>query len=299
MDASLITITKCPVCSSEKIQFVFQAIDHTLSGKPFDIWQCEDCSLRFTQDAPAEDQIGSYYRSDNYISHTDTSKGLINSLYHLVRRKTLGDKFRLICRETGKKTGNLLDVGAGAGSFAHHMQLNGWQVTGLEPDQQARERAATLHGMNLLPVEALRDQEENSFDAITLWHVLEHVHDLHGYLETLKKIIRPGGCIFIAVPNYTSYDGSVYKDLWAAYDVPRHLYHFSPASMRRLFQVHQLIPRTTRPMWYDSFYISLLSEKYKETGAATIRGFWTGSLSNLEALFNRDRCSSLVYVAGK
>jgi 2-polyprenyl-3-methyl-5-hydroxy-6-metoxy-1,4-benzoquinol methylase len=297
MDSTFLTITRCPVCSSENIQSGFQATDHTVSGKSFEICQCLDCSLRFTQSIPSQDLIKEYYRSETYISHTDTSKGFINRLYHLVRKRTLEGKRKLICSKTGIKSGKLLDIGAGAGAFVHHMQQHGWQATGLEPDESARQRAAALYQVQLLPVESIKTLQDNSYDAITLWHVLEHVHDLHGYMETLKRMIKPGGCIFIAVPNYTSYDARVYRGNWAAYDVPRHLYHFSPASMSRLFRLHNLREKSVHPMWYDSFYISLLSEKYKVGGGNTIRGFWTGAVSNMKTLFHKDRSSSLVYVA--
>lgn len=299
MDSSFITISGCPVCSSKNIQCQFPALDHTVSGNSFEIWECSDCSLRFTQGIPGQDLMKDYYRSDNYISHSDTSRGFINQLYHLVRKRTLTVKGRLINSQTGKKNGKLLDIGAGSGAFVHYMQMQGWQVRGLEPDESARKKAAEVHQVKLWPVEALDWESGHTYDAITLWHVLEHVHNLHGYMETLKRILKPGGRIFIAVPNYTSYDASVYKGNWAAYDVPRHLYHFSPASMDRLFQIHSLAEIAKRPMWFDSFYISMLSQQYKTPKGSALGGFWTGAISNLHALFHQDRCSSLVYIAGK
>jgi SAM-dependent methyltransferase len=270
-----------------------------VSHEQFEIWQCENCTLRFTQDVPDTAAIGSYYRSDDYISHTNTSKGLVNGLYHVVRRQTLADKHRLILSATRIQQGKLLDIGAGAGAFAAHMQQQGWEVTGLEPDETARERAASVNKVVLQDTSKLFALPPDSFDAITLWHVLEHVHDLHPYLEQLKKLIKRGGRIFIAVPNYTSYDATVYQGAWAAYDVPRHLYHFSPDAMENLLLRHDLQLQFSRPMWYDSFYISMLSEKYRNGRGNVLKAVGTGLLSNARAFVDKSKCSSLTYIAGK
>jgi 2-polyprenyl-3-methyl-5-hydroxy-6-metoxy-1,4-benzoquinol methylase/rubredoxin len=224
MKESTVHYTSCPVCGSDKIGHALFATDHTLSAKSFDIWECTACSLRFTQDVPDIKSIGSYYQSVNYISHTDNSKGFINRLYHFVRKITLGEKQRLILSATGLKNGKLLDIGAGTGFFVKHMQVNGWQTMGLEPDETTRERAALINKVNLLPADMFYTLPAESFHVITMWHVLEHVHDLHNYVERLKEVLKPGGRIFIAVPNYLSFDAAVYKGIWAAYDVPRHLY---------------------------------------------------------------------------
>ncbi len=299
MDFSSIQFTVCPVCRSARIAFALEAADHTVSHRSFEIWECADCSLRFTQHAPDAASIGAFYQSENYISHSNTSRGLINRLYHFVRKQTLMGKRRLIGSVTGLQKGRLLDIGAGTGAFVQYMESHGWQTTGLEPDAGARQRALEAHRATLLPMEAFMQLEAGSFDAITLWHVLEHVHDLHDYIEQLKKILNPSGRIFIAVPNYTSYDAAVYKSYWAAYDVPRHLYHFSPASMKRLLQQHALQLHAIRPMWYDAFYISMLSEKYSSGRSNIIGSVFTGAVSDLKALFSRECCSSLIYVAGK
>jgi len=275
------------------------AVDYTVTRKQFAILECGDCHLRFTQDIPDAASIGQYYKSDDYISHTDTSKGLANRLYHMVRKQTLSDKRRLILTAARLKQGKLLDIGAGTGAFAAHMREHGWEVTGLEPDQAAREKAGSLHKMALQPIGNLYDLPEDHFDVITMWHVLEHVHDLHACLEQLRKVMRRGGCIFIAVPNYTSYDAGFYKGAWAAYDVPRHLYHFSPASMRRLLESHAFQLNSSRPMWYDSFYISMLSEKYRTGRSNLIRAAGIGAISNAKAFIDKSKCSSLIYVAAK
>jgi 2-polyprenyl-3-methyl-5-hydroxy-6-metoxy-1,4-benzoquinol methylase len=295
----LIHYKTCPSCGSTNLKPALSAIDHTVSRQSFDISECGDCHLRFTQDVPDAASIGVFYQSDDYISHTNTSKGLVNRLYHMVRKQTLSGKRRFISSATRLKQGKLLDIGAGTGAFCAHMQQNGWEVTGIEPDKTARDLAGTLHGLALRSTEELYSLPADHFDVITLWHVLEHVHDLHPYLEQLKKLIKRGGCIFIAVPNYTSYDASVYQGAWAAYDVPRHLYHFSPEAMQRLLASHDLQLQGSRPMWYDSFYISLLSEKYRNGSGNVLKAACVGAISNLKAYVNKAKCSSLIYVSGK
>ncbi len=295
---TLIHYTACPSCGSTDLRKELSAKDHTVSQKEFSIIECGDCHLRFTQDVPDANSIGHYYRSENYISHTNTSKGLVNRLYHLVRKQTLAGKHRLIVTATRREKGKLLDIGAGTGAWAAYMQQRGWEAVGLEPDESAREIAAELHSIRLLPADQLYSLPADSYDAITLWHVLEHVHDLHIYLDQLRKLLRRGGILFIAVPNYTSYDAAHYKRSWAAYDVPRHLYHFSPDAMELLLQQHGFHLQATQPMWFDSFYISMLSEKYRTGNGNIVKAVWTGALSNLKAFVDKSRCSSLIYVIG-
>jgi 2-polyprenyl-3-methyl-5-hydroxy-6-metoxy-1,4-benzoquinol methylase len=289
----------CPSCHSTRISRELTVRDHSVSGEEFEIWCCHDCSLRFTQNVPGEEGIGRYYQSENYISHTDTNKGIINRLYRAVRNYTLKNKKSIIQSLTRLSTGKLLDVGAGTGAFAAFMRKSGWTVTALEPDSLAREKAAGLHGLQLEDSSTLFKLKENQFDAITLWHVIEHVHSLHQYIDQLKKIVKPSGLIFIAVPNFTSDDASRYKEFWAAYDTPRHLYHFSPESMKKLIETHQLRIKKTIPMWFDSFYVSLLSEKYQSGHANLFKGFWNGTISNLKALMKKEKASSLIYIISK
>ncbi len=299
MEGQYTTYSACPCCGSSSLSKALVAKDYLVSEKEFEIWQCADCTLRFTQSAPDDHSVFQYYQSDSYISHSGTNKGLVNSLYHLVRKITLSDKRRLILSVTQINNGKLLDIGAGTGAFVSHMQSNGWQVTGLEPDESARRNALEANKVNLIEPGAFFDFPDESFDVITMWHVLEHVHQLHGYMEKLKKILKPGGKIFIAVPNYTSYDASFYKEFWAAYDVPRHLYHFSAESMCRLLDFHHLQLLSTRPMWYDSFYICLLSEKHKNGKSNLLRALFIALISNLKAFVDKERCSSLIYIIGK
>jgi len=295
----IISRNMCPVCNATTIHLRLRAEDYTVSHQQFEIWECDHCSLRFTQNAPDEGSVGDFYQSENYISHTDTQKGLINKLYHFVRKTTLKKKRRLIEQTTGLQNGTLLDIGAGTGAFAHSMQQAGWNTTGLEPDAATRKRAADLYGLNLLDTPSLFQLPPASFDAITMWHVLEHVHELHACIEQIKVLLKETGRALIAVPNYTSYDAAIYQQAWAAYDVPRHLYHFSPDAIKHLLNQHGLRLLGLHPMWFDSFYISMLSEQYKNGKNNLVKAVWIGLLSNIKAVGNRERCSSVIYVIGK
>jgi SAM-dependent methyltransferase len=274
------------------------AKDHSVSKEDFVIWQCGVCSLRFTQDVPGEDSIGPYYQSQDYISHSNTDKGLLNKIYQRVRKWTLVQKAKLVIGQT-TETGRVLDIGAGIGAFLSVMKEKGWEIKGIEPDEGARRKAVQLFSLSLEPPTALGQLPLGSFDAVTLWHVLEHVHSLHGYIEQLKSLLRNDGKLFIAVPNYTSVDAAAYRNYWAAYDVPRHLYHFAPKSIESLASAHGLRVIAKRPMWFDSFYISLLSSKYHKGKTSWIGAGINGLRSNLTAMADKDRCSSIIYILEK
>ncbi len=295
----MIHYTQCPVCNSTSVEPALTAKDHTVSGEMFAIWNCNGCTFRFTQDVPSQDAIGKYYQSSAYISHSDTREGIVNKLYHWARAITLSGKRNLVRRETGIHAGSLLDVGCGTGAFLHVMKQGGWRITGLEPDEAARANARSLHNIDAKPSHELFNLAHNSYDAITMWHVLEHVHQLQEYVEQMKWLLKENGVLFVAVPNYRSYDAGVYRENWAAYDVPRHLYHFSPGSMRTLMSLHGLKVKKTLPMWFDSFYVSMLSEECKNKKGNMLKAFFQGAFSNLTALFNKEKCSSLIYVITK
>jgi len=295
---SRIHYTHCPVCNSTKINPLLTVKDHSVSGEDFVIWQCTDCTLRFTQDVPDETSIAPYYASQDYISHSNTDKGLLNKLYQRVRKFTLEQKAKLVIENT-KSKGSILDVGAGIGAFLSVMNEKSWQVKGIEPDEGARKNAEQLFHLHLEQPSALFQLEPNSYDAVTLWHVLEHVHDLHNYIEQLKNLLSKDGKIFIAVPNYTSADAEGYRKYWAAYDVPRHLYHFTPKAIEKLVSLHGLKLVAKKPMWFDAFYISLLSSKYRNGKTSWLGAGWNGLRSNLSAFVNKDKCSSIIYIISK
>ena len=297
--ASIITYQQCPCCGSTNIIEQLKAKDYTVSKTIFEIWHCNDCTLRFTQNVPDAASIGPYYQSTSYVSHSDTQEGLINKLYHKIRKITLQNKKELIIDATKIPVGTLLDVGAGTGAFANTMQEAGWKVTGLEPDATARQVAINKFGLKMDDPETLFSLPPDSLDVITMWHVLEHVHNLQGYLERYYSILKSTGKLIIAVPNYTSHDATHYAEHWAAYDVPRHLYHFSPVSLERLAKLKGFKIEAYKPMWYDSFYVSMLSEQYKSGKGNLLKAVWNGLMSNLKAFNDPKLCSSVIYVLAK
>ncbi len=289
----------CPLTGSSSIHKVMDLKDYSVTGEPFFLFENPEMGLRFTWPVPSADEISRFYESENYISHSDTRKGLINKLYGIARNYTLRFKRRLIVSASGRNSSELLDFGCGTGAFAELMQRSGWNVTGLEPDNEARVLAENINNLDVVKNLSEIDSESR-FDVITLWHVLEHVHNPDETIAALKDKLKEGGTIFIAVPNHRSYDAEFYKNYWAAWDVPRHLYHFSPKSMHWLLNNNGLRVLKTERMWLDSFYVSLLSEKYQESGiAGYFRAFAKGFISNSKAFADKEKCSSLIYIAQK
>ena len=289
----------CPVCHGETIQPVMECRDHSITKEAFTIWQCGRCTARFTRPLPPQHDIAKYYEANHYISHSDTSEGIIAKLYKLVREITLSEKRRVVQRVSDLTAGTLLDIGSGTGAFAAEMAASGWKVTGLEPDEGARAKAKDLYKLDLKTAETLYNLPDAAFDVITLWHVLEHVYDLDGYFAKIHQILKSGGAVFIGVPNYTSPDATHYGTYWAAYDVPRHLYHFSPKSMALLAERHGFSVVSRRAMWFDVYYIALLSEQYKYGKQRFLPALWFGLRCTLATLFNRSKASSIMYVLKK
>jgi len=290
---------QCPACESQNLHFFSTIKDHSVSGEDFPVWECSNCSLRFTQDIPEQDKIGKYYQSESYVSHTDSTKGIINQLYHQIRKLTIKQKCKLVAAKTGLTKGKMLDIGCGTGAFLHAMNESGWEVVGLEPDDTAASIAREKYKLNPQSPDNLFRLESNSFNAITMWHVLEHVHTLDAYVAQLHQLLTNDGVLFIAVPNYTSADATHYGTAWAAYDVPRHLYHFSPTSMKALLNRHGFELVETKPMWFDALYVSMLSEKYYTGKSSLAKAVFQGIRSNIKALSAKDTCSSLIYVIKK
>ena len=263
--------------------------DHTVSGDHFDVMVNKEFELLVTVPVPVN--LENYYKSETYISHTDSKKTFFDKAYQKVRSYTLKKKcFLLNSLKTDTKT--VLDFGAGTGDFLKVLKNNNWEVSGIEPSLAARKIAAKK-GIDLK--ENLSEISNQKFDVITLWHVLEHVENLKSTIKTLKNALKPEGIILVAVPNYKSYDASFYKEHWAAYDVPRHLWHFSQHSIYKLFSEVEMVPDQTLPMKFDSYYVSLLSEKYKTGKLNPIKAFYRGFLSNMKAKRTKEY-SSLVYV---
>lgn len=283
----------CLICGNSEFKNSMELKDHMVSKKKFTIQECISCGFQFTNPRPSENEIGSYYKSENYVSHSSSKKGLINSLYNIVRRKTLQTKVSWLNRNVlGKK---LLDIGCGTGHFLDLAKKKGYEVTGLEPDEDAREFAKKHHGIETLPLETLYELANDSFDAITMWHVLEHVYNLKEDVNQICNILKPNGFLYIAVPNRSSWDAGYYNKYWAAYDVPRHLYHFRKEDVVNLFNSKDLQLKEVIPMKFDAYYVSMLSEKYKK--GSFIMGFWNGLRSNIKS--EKGGYSSQVYVFEK
>jgi len=293
------TQVNCPLCNSSQTRYHISCKDHLVSDETFDLVQCTDCGLVFTQNAPKPDEIGRYYESLNYISHSDTKKGLTARLYHLARQVMLPAKRKTVQNFTGKTTGTLLDYGSGTGYFIRHMADYGWETQGIEIDKGAREYAKEWTHLPVDSPETLAALPDNHFDVITLWHVLEHVHDLTGTLSQFNRILKNGGHLVIALPNYTSTDAQHYKENWAAYDVPRHLWHFAPKTVKTILSDNGFQLDALKPLPLDAFYISMLSEKYQGHSLALFRGIIHGFQSWLKSLRDQERSSSLTYIAVK
>ena len=273
--------------------------DKSVSQETFTIVECESCGFQFTNPRPDAAHIGKYYESDAYVSHNSGARGLINQVYKVARFFTVRRKVALITRLNGGQPGRLLDYGCGTGHFLAGAKQAGWQVTGLEPNDRARHEAAARVGQPIEAPAALATLAPGSFDVITLWHVLEHVHTLNETLAQLAAALRPGGRLLIAVPNAASLDAQHYRQDWAAYDVPRHLYHFVPATMRRLLARHGLRIAQTLPLRLDAYYVSMLSERHRapERAGGPLAVLKAGYRSNQYAAQHDGQYSSLLYVA--
>ncbi len=265
--------------------------DYLVSGEYFDLIQDAQKDLLQTMPQPGEDKLGDYYKSESYISHTDQKKSLVDKAYHFVKGIALKQKTSLITTQNDGK-GKLLDIGCGTGDFLVAAKNKGWEVFGVEPNENARELSEKKEVCVKNNLEDIRD---SNFDVITLWHVLEHVQDLDSYIKQISKLLNPKGTLIVAVPNYKSWDAKHYKEYWAAFDVPRHLWHFSKAAVERIFSPYHFKLIETKPMLFDSFYVSLLSEKYKTGKTNWVMAILKGSCSNLSGFFNKEY-SSHVYI---
>lgn len=296
---TVITHDKCPLCKSSAIKQRFACVDEFATGEQFDIFECTACGLAFTQNVPDEKEIDRYYESPTYISHSNTSKGLVNRVYHIVRRIMLQKKARKVEMLTGLKNGRLLDYGAGTGHFARLMETRGWSVTAIEKNGKARELALKEFGFEMLPVEALSTIKDKELDVVTMWHVMEHIQEPDRMWDELHRILGDKGIAIIAVPNSASYDALKYKEHWAAYDVPRHLWHFTSSTIAQWGEKHGFVLDGQYTMPFDGFYISMLSEQYKGSRLHTIRGFWNGFKGWLLQCRRSSASSSIIYVFRK
>jgi len=268
--------------------------DFSVSGEEFQLYQNSEYGFLETVPKPSSEKLPEYYQSEDYISHTDSKRNLFEKVYHIVRKISLKKKLNLINAFASEEK-VLLDIGCGTGDFLETAQQNKWQVSGIEPNEKARQIANKKTNQSVYETKDLSKFAHNSFDVITLWHVLEHLPNLEDHIETFKKLLKPNGTLVIAVPNYNSFDAKYYKQFWAAYDVPRHLWHFNQTSISKLVATQSFLVEKVKPMWFDAFYVSMLSEKYKSGKINPIKGFFIGLRSNMKALRSKE-ASSLIYI---
>lgn len=287
---------KCPWCGSDKAQINLWLKDEFLSKEDFHICECLNCGLLYTMPRPTKEKIGNYYKSEEYYSHQENKKGFIPRIYEAVKKTNLKHKYKLATKDL--KKGRLLDIGCGVGDFLQTAESKGWECIGVEPSDDAKAIAQKRTKAKILKSEELEKMEDASFDLITMWHVLEHVDNLKWQMEQLNRLVKPNGRVVIAVPNYKSYDGQYYKELWAAYDVPRHLNHFNRTTLPNIFKTNGLKLLKEDKLVWDAYYISYMSEQYKHHPFALVRGAYRGLISNCKARRSGE-WSSLVYIFEK
>ena len=272
-------------------QLFLSVLDYSISKEEFHLYKDDTIDLVYTYPQPTEEKLALYYESEDYISHTDGKRSLFEKAYQFIKGIALRKKISLI-KDLQPNKGTLLDIGAGTGDFLSLANQKGWQTIGVEPSEKARNIAFTK---NVNFIENTGEITSNTVDVITMWHVLEHVPDLSRQIVELKRLLKPNGTIIVAVPNYNSFDAKHYQKFWAAYDVPRHLWHFSRRSIEKLFEREKLQLIETRPMLFDAFYVALLSEKYKTGKMNFIPALVVGWKSNWKARTSSEY-SSHIYI---
>lgn len=265
--------------------------DYSVSKETFDLYYDETLDMLITHPQPSLENLGKYYESEDYISHTDNKRSLFEKMYHFIKSIALKNKLNLINTQQPNK-GRILDIGAGTGEFLSVSKNDGWQTIGVEPSERAKTIAKSK-GVSF--VEQTSELENQSFDVISMWHVLEHVPDLDQQIKELKRLLKPTGTLIIAVPNFKSFDAQHYGKFWAAYDVPIHFWHFSKTAIKLLFEKEEMKLEKVLPMKFDSFYVSLLSEKYKSGKMNFVKAFFVGLRSNFKANQNFEY-SSHIYI---
>lgn len=288
-------LTACPVCGSSQSKSYLKCLDYMKSKETFLLVECQDCQFIFTNPRPNDEMLGEYYKFEDYISHSDTKKGLISKCYHAVRIINIKNKIKLL----PKKKGLLLEIGSGTGKLLAKCKQIGWNVIGVEPNSYARKIAKEVNGIELLKDTTELQLKSNSVDAVMMWHVLEHIPNLNESLKKISTLLKTNGVLIIGVPNSKSYDATKYKENWAGYDVPRHLSHFQKSSLKILAEKHGFEVKKIKPMAFDSFYTSLLSEKIKSGKYNYVKGFSTGLKSNVKAMLGNGEYSSLIFILEK
>lgn len=282
---------------AKKNKYDFKVQDYSVSKETFQLEMHPDFEILVTSPQPNSEKLPAYYKSEDYISHTDSKRNLFEKVYHAIRSIALKRKLKLINNYSNSKK-TLLDIGCGTGDFLQTAQKDNWIISGIEPNPEARKIANQKTNQSIYNTNALQNFKSDSFDVITLWHVLEHLPDLQEQITLYKSLLKASGTLLIAVPNFKSYDAEYYQNFWAAYDVPRHLWHFSESGMKQLMEKHGFKIVETRPMIFDAYYVSLLSEKYKTGKMNFLKAIGIGFKSNWLAK-RSGAYSSLIYIIKK
>lgn len=266
--------------------------DHFVSGESFDLLWSDRKGVLKTD--PVPHRLEDYYAGPEYASHEEGGSGWKGRMYRGVRHFQHGLKYAWVKR-LSPKPGIALDVGTGTGEWPDYLSKRGWAVRATEPSAKGRSRA-TAKGVQI--TQDFMSLEGEAFDLITLWHVMEHIGSLDKALAQINRLCSPNGYVIVAVPNFLSWDAGHYGVFWAAWDVPRHIWHFSRAGLIALYEEHGFSLVRTYPLWADAFYVSLLSEGYKRGRASVVRALWSGLRSNMRSLLDSEP-SSRVYVFQK
>ena len=271
---------KCPLCKSGLFLNHSEIVDHAVTKDKFVLCKCSNCHLLFTNPRPTQEAIGPYYNFPEYYSHEDKAKNITQWVYQKVRNYSISQKVNSIEELVPK--GSLLDYGCGTGEFLNAAKKKGWKIAGVEPNEKARKQAnQKLKKKVKSSIDELK--KDSSFDIITLYHVLEHIHDLRKTVKNITNHLKSDGYIIIAVPNHESWDGKRYGKYWAGWDVPRHLYHFDLNSIKKLEEEFGLELKETKAMKFDSFYVSLLSEGYLNKNSTLLSRYFKAFLAGLKS----------------
>lgn len=290
------TYQLCPICDSKNLKPYLEVKDYFLTQELFKLQKCEECELVFTNPYPSKSDLSKYYQSDNYYSHPNKKKSLLSVFYEAVKVWNL--KYKLHLATSGFDKGKILDIGCGAGDFLLLAKNSGWEIEGIEPNEEARNHSTTILNKRVFSIHEFDLFSDSSFDVITMWHVLEHVEDLHQQCRELHRLLKPDGRLVIALPNITSYDALHYGKFWAGWDVPRHLFHFNFVSIQGLLKRHEFLFLKREPLKWDAFYISMLSEKYINNRIMPLKTIVNGWKSNFKAKKTKE-FSSNIYIFGK
>ena len=287
---------QCPICLGQNISKKFDVKDFFFTQEKFSLWQCKTCSVLFTHPQPPLESLAKYYDTPDYLSHNTKQNGVVGHIYRLLRDFNIHRKYKIVTKYIPQ--GRLLDIGCGSGELLYYFKRHNWSCTGIEPNPSAREFARSQYGLRIEKEEQLKKLPEKSFDVISMWHVLEHVPDVNERMIQVNRLLKDHGLLVIALPNPLSWDASYYQESWAAYDVPRHLYHFSRKAFKYLAKKHHFKITDILPLTLDAYYVSFLSERYKANRMPFVRASLKGMISNIKA-GKTGNYSSLIYILRK